>query len=598
VPKGAVEAVKGLLLERSSGDLRASATIEDTVDQFDVAYEVFQKHPELSSAMDLEGNYKGFGIHAAGLVVSKEPITKVCAILERKMDDGEIKTVVSMDGKDAERQGLDKLDFLSLSTMDMVAEALHLLDMSVEELYEIDDNDPTVIEGFKENDVVGVFQFDGRATRSVNLSVQPDNFDELAYIVALSRPGPLHNGAVQGYCSVKHGLGERESLHPALDRITEAVNYQVIFQEQIIRIARDIGGFDRTGAADVRRIIAKKKGEQEFNRKWSKFREGALTLHEREPDLPPMTEEIARKVWGLCITAGAYAFNAAHSYSYARIAVWCMWFKRHHPEVFFAASLKAYQEKKDKLPPILRDAGAKKKNLTRRPVELLPPAPWSEPSWTVESEDSIRAGFAQLNGIGVKTAAAIERAREYHDFEEWEDLTVVKGVGPKTVEKARAFAERKDPFEAEKLADDIAQISDTLRDGIVDASGRSLPVPTHTAEEVFQAQPDSRIVLLGQPVKRNLRDLYEVNQKKGEEVDPNIKRPDLAQWVVFAVQDPDELATFIVSRFKYPRFKELIWKIKTESEELVLFEGKKGKPQGLGDQSGICFVDQMWVMTP
>ena len=144
VPKRKVETVKELLIERSSGDLRASATIEDTVDQFDAAHEVFNEYPELSHAMDLEGNAKGFGVHAAGLVVSTEPITSITAVLEKEVK-GELIQVVSMDKYDAERQGLDKLDYLGLSTMDLIDTALKTVGMKLEDLYDLPLDDPEVI---------------------------------------------------------------------------------------------------------------------------------------------------------------------------------------------------------------------------------------------------------------------------------------------------------------------------------------------------------------------------------------------------------------------------------------------------------------------
>src|SRR6185503_624716 len=112
VPKFEVEKVKELLIERSSGDLRASATVQDTFEQFDAAAAVIDKYPKLSRAMDLEGNARGFATHASGLVVSNGPITDVTAMVTRKID-GEVRQVIGMDKYDAASQGLEKLDFLS-----------------------------------------------------------------------------------------------------------------------------------------------------------------------------------------------------------------------------------------------------------------------------------------------------------------------------------------------------------------------------------------------------------------------------------------------------------------------------------------------------
>lgn len=594
IDKGEVEIVKALLLERSSGDLRASATIEDTVDQFDEAHAVFERHPELQYAMDLEGNAKAFGIHAAGLVVSAEPITNVCAVLEKEVPKGSGNWIqaVSMDKDDAERQGMEKLDFLALSTMDMIAEAMHQLDMSVEDLYAIPMDDEQVIDGFRENDCAGIFQFDGRATRMVNGAVKPDNFDEIALLIALSRPGPLHNGAVEGYTAVKFGkAGAKERLHPALDPITAFTNYQIIYQEQILRIVREIGNFDWEGAGAIRKIIAKKKGEQEFMRQWDKFRDGATTLHERDSSLDPITEEDAARIWGMLTTSGAYAFNAAHSVSYGKIAYWCMWLKQKHPAAFFAASL-AKMSNDEKIEGLRRDA-------VKHDIEVRPPALDSDSTWRAEGTAAIRAGWEEIPGIGEKMAARIaEYIEENGELEAWSDLVNIEGVGPVTVEKITEFTQMDDPFRIHSLDRALDTVRHSLSVGVDDDQGR-LPEPTHSSLEIIEAPADSKIVYLGQPVHRNLRDVFEANKKKGKEIDmKTFKRPDLSQWVVLAVRDGDETTTFIISRFKYPRFKEVIWQIKLGSEELMLIKAKKGNSGGLGERSGICFVDDFWVLEP
>lgn len=596
VPKKAVETVKEFLLERSSGDLRASATIEDTVNQFDPAYEAFEEYPQLQSALDLEGNVKGFGVHAAGLVLSNGPITDVCAMLEREVPKGSGNwiTAVSMDKDDAERQGMEKLDFLALDTMDMLAEAMHILDMSLEDLYDIPLDDQRVFDGFRENDVVGVFQYDGKITRTVNGVVKPDNFDEVALIIAIGRPGPLHNGSVDGFVEVKWGdAAERESIHPALDRITKGTNYQIIFQEQILRIVGEIGGFDHTGVASIRRIIAKKKGEQEFNRAWERFRDGAMKLHEREPDMPPIDEETAKRIWMMCITSGAYAFNAAHSVSYGKISYWTMWLKTYHPAAFYAASLSKAKENtdqgKEKAANLRRDA-------EEHGIEVFPPTLESGASWQVREEDkSIQAGWEQIPKIGEKTALKIEQyITDQGGIESYDELINVSGIGPKAIETIQAFCEQEDPFRIYELDETLEEIKEQIEAGELG----DIPVPTHTAKEVLEAGSNKRMVYLGKPVHRNLRNLFEANQKKGEELDlSKIWKPELDEWVIMRVKDGDELIICIIGRSKYPQFKEAIWRMDL-GKDLVLMKCKKADFGGAGERSGVVFVDSMWVIEP
>ena len=100
------------------------------------------------------------------------------------------------------------------------------------------------IAGFKANDVVGIFQYEGRAMRMVNGSVRPDDFAEVCHVTALARPGPLHNGAVADYVDIKRGVKEPTIKHPALAAITEFTQFQIVYQEQILRIVREIGNFE------------------------------------------------------------------------------------------------------------------------------------------------------------------------------------------------------------------------------------------------------------------------------------------------------------------------------------------------------------------
>lgn len=303
IPKYEVDTVKDLLLERSSGDLRASATIEDTVAQFEAARNVFERYPDLAKATLLEGNIKGMGVHAAGLVVSNGPITDVCAVYQRKVK-GVLLDVVSPNKKDAEYLGLLKIDVLGLSTMTMLAEALRQAGLTLEDLYAIPLDDTLVIDGFKRNDVVGIFQFDGRAMRSVNAELQPDDFREVCDANALARPGPLHSGASAEYIDVKRGRKPRKYGHPLLEAITGSTHGQIVYQEQILRVVREIGGFDWTHAAYIRKIISQKIGEQAFNAEWGRFWTGA--------QVQGLSEAEAHEIWNNCITAGVYAFNNAH----------------------------------------------------------------------------------------------------------------------------------------------------------------------------------------------------------------------------------------------------------------------------------------------
>lgn len=583
VPPWEVDKVKELLIERSSGDLRASATIEDTVEMFKEAKQVFEEHPKLYNAMKLEGNIKGMSTHAAGLVVANTPLTDVCAVYTRKVGK-DTNEFLSVDKYDAEYLGMLKIDILGLSTMGMIRIALDIIGMELKDLYELPLDDPVTIAGFQANDTIGVFQFDGRAMRLVNASLRPDNFYEVCVVNALARPGPLHNNASTDYADIKRGHIKPTKLHPIFDNIVEPTKYQVVYQEQILRILREIGDFDWTSLMQVRKIISRKVGEQAFNRFWLKFLNGAKDKG--------LSQETAKKIWGMCITAGAYAFNAAHSVSYGMLAYWTMWLKMHHPVAFYTAALRKLQAKERE---ILRDAA-------KHGIPIYnPDINRSAVSWTPEG-NGIRAGFVQIKGIGVKMAQTIVTYRESWRSKtmnaklKWADLIEIKGIGPKTVERIAAFAEQEDPFDIYVLARRLkSTVKAIKKKKLLGAYGQPLPIPTHNAAQVPHGRGENvHIVWLGTIVQRNLRDLYEVNMSRtGEPLDPSkVKDPELREWVLMQGADGEDLVTINIDRWKYPRFKEVVWKI-NQGKDLVLVRGKK---KGALPYK-IIHADEMWVIS-
>lgn len=602
IPGYEVQQIKDVLLERSSGDLRASATIEDTLEQFEQARAVVERHPELMQATELEGNIKGFGVHAAGLAISNAPITDIVPVLEREVKKRRIQ-VVGIDKYDAEYLGILKIDLLGLSAIDALCDMCAMLGEKPKFMYDIPIEDDEVIRGFQENDVVGIFQYEGRAMRMVCGSVKPDDFAEVCHITALARPGPLHNGAVASYVDIKRGIERPSVLHPSLEAITAFTQYQVVYQEQILRIVREIGGFDWTHAAYIRKIISRKLGDQEFNRQWERFWSGAQKL-------PDMTEETARSIWGLCTTAGSYAFNAAHSISYGYIAWWTMWFKRHHPDIFFAAMLhradqksggdssnaKASVQSKARLDPqiiMIRDAMNSSKQFSRPQHSILPVSlTESGMTWTRDGKGALRPGFDQIPGIGDSMAYSIMTWRDSRPTPPtgWRNLLEVKGIGDKKMATIAEFAESEDPFGVKRL------------DRMIEACRKDLPklglpMPTHTAIEVpyERAEDDQEVVWIGVAVHKNLRDIFEVNRARtGEELDPNeVRDPHLNEWMLLAGYDGTDLLSLRIDRWKYPKMKKRLWKIRMNQDVLLV----RGVKKGWRTAREIKVVD-MWVLDP
>lgn len=586
VPKFEAEQVKEVIVERSGGDSRFDASLADTVEAFPQAKAVFERYPILNRAVQLEGNLKGFGVHAAGVVVGAQPLTDYVATYAKHGVGKEKKTlsVLSVDKYDGEYLGLLKLDALGLQTMGMIRIALELIGMSLEDLYAISMEDEKTLDAFRRADVVGIFQFEGRTTRMVCQEVAPTTFLELCDINALSRPGPLHSGSTGDYIAVKHGRQQVEHLHPLVDELTDYSQYQIIYQEQILALCRNVGKFPWVHASEIRKVISQKKGEAAFNRLYGQFMEGA-----RSQDID---DAIADKIWKKLVTSGTYAFNMAHCVSYSMLAFWCQWLKQHHPLAFYAAQLRKTKpdpKKKNDI-ALMRDAGDARYG---RSFKVYPPQlVGSSETWEIApGNDGVQAGFLQIKGIGEKYAEAIVEARdELGGFQGWEDLIKVRGIGPAKMEMIMEFCTKEDPFELDKLENGAAAIVKEIQAGRLGA----LPIPDTLADDIPYEARKSTHVIMGTVRARNLQDLYENHRSRtGEELDPKtVKDPDLKDSMTLYMEDKSGLMTVKVNRWMYPKLKEALWGIELGHDFVLMRVDKKpfyGKT---------VHCNRMWVIDP
>lgn len=584
VPAFEVKTLKDFLIERSSGDMRSSSTVEDTIEQFEAARDIADRFPDLAKANWLEGGVKGFGVHAAALVLSNEPITSVSAVVEREVPkgSGNVVQVVALDKKDAERQGMVKMDFLGLNTMSMIWECMKRLGWSLDDLYSMALDDPKVYRLLREVDVTGVFQFEGRSQRYVCAMIKPEKFSEIMDCGALCRPGPLHNGAARMYGEIKAGAKVPEALHPALHDILKITQGQIVYQEQILNIARIVGGFDAKGVGEIRTIIAKKHGEQAFEQKRKEFIAGAATLSART-DYPAMPEGVADQTFGDMTTSGAYAFNAAHCAAYGLISYFTAKLKVYEPDVFYAAALRESIKDKERTRQLLRDAEKPTWYKPRGVLVKLPDLATSEASWApVRSNGvavrrpTIRAGFQSIEGIGEKAAPVVTAARDAGELVGWGDLTKLKGFGAKTVLKITDWIKSSDPFGAFKLSTDIEDVKALLEAGKLGG----LPAPTHTAADLALEENSGRsisVYWLGTVVKRNTRDLLEQNRARGRELDlKTLKDPHLTEWCLLTAEDETDQLLVTIDRWHYPKMKEAIFNFRLGQDLLLVRAVKPG----------------------
>lgn len=302
LPFWEADTLKSMIIDREKSDPRINRTIEDTISMFDAAGDIVRRHPAFRKAQKLEGNIRGMSVHAAGIIVSNSPISDTCAVYTRtKAGSADPVAVLAYDKRDAEYLGMLKVDLLGLSTMGMIGRILDDVGMDLEDLYRVPLDDGPTLAAFAAEDLVGIFQFEGATTKAVLHKVQPDGFSQLADINALSRPGPLFSGMTDQYIEVRHDREDPESLHPVVDALTGWTNGQIVYQEQVLGIVRDLAGFSPDNVGRVRKIIGGSKGKQAMEELYVEFERGCRVTHGVEP-------ELARKVWNFLVTSSAYSF--------------------------------------------------------------------------------------------------------------------------------------------------------------------------------------------------------------------------------------------------------------------------------------------------
>jgi DNA polymerase III subunit alpha len=587
IPHMAKEAVSKLIIERSGGDSRFDTSLEDTVAMFPNAKAVFDQYPDLWRAAQLEGNVRGMSVHAAGLIVANSPLTDICAVYER---DGV--RVLSIDKYDVEYVDALKLDFLGLTTMGMVSRCLDMAGLTLEDLYAIPDDDGPTIECFRSGDVTGVFQFEGRATRLVNRDVVPDHFRHIADVNALSRPGPLFSGQTAAYVGVRHGRQKADSLHPLVDEVTADTYGQIIYQEQILKILRDIGGFDWFSVGQIRRIISKKLGEAAFQMSFDQFVVGAAARG--------VNAATADRIWKRLVTSGTYSFNIAHAISYSMLAFWTAWLKVHYPMEFFAASLAKASDAEQQY-KLMKDAIA-------HGIDIRPPIlAHSQKTWRAVPDVGLVAGWQQIPGVGATMGERMDAANQ-GQFRNWSDLQSIPGIGPKKTQTMEEFASARDPFGLLATEERMARALKWLKTS-KDAHG--IPYPTHTGDEVAAEYVEEtygaeakkkygtgpKVIYAGIVRERNYQDAVENRRSRtGEEAEDilaGLYRPDLLEYCSLRCYDTTGEEVYLrVNRFAFPKLKRIIESIAVNHDVVVCVGSRIA---GFGTP---VMADRLYVIDP
>ena len=347
----------------------------------------------IDMALSLEGTARNAGKHAGGVVISPTKLTDFTPLY---CEEGGGNLVTQFDKDDVEAVGLVKFDFLGLRTLTIIDWALQTINTKKKQTGEalvdittIPRDDAASYALLKNGQTTAVFQLESRGMKELIKKLKPDCFDDIIALVALFRPGPLESGMVDDYINVKHGA-KAEYAHPLLEPILKPTNGVILYQEQVMQIAREMAHYTLGGADMLRRAMGKKKPE-EMAKERGKFLSGAVQNQ--------VEESIATYVFDLMEKFAGYGFNKSHSAAYALVAYQTAWLKAHYPAAFMAAVLSSDMDNTDKVVILIEECRQMK-------LTVLPPRiNVSAYRFTVNDANDIVYGLGAVKGVG---QAAIE----------------------------------------------------------------------------------------------------------------------------------------------------------------------------------------------
>jgi DNA polymerase III subunit alpha len=385
-------------------------------------------------AKGIEGLKRQWGVHAAGVIMSSDPLIDIIPIMRRPQDGA---VITQFDYPTSEGLGLIKMDFLGLRNLTILDDALHNIVANGKDPLVLEDlplDDTPAYELLAAGDTLGVFQLDGGPMRSLLRLMKPDNFEDISAVLALYRPGPMGVNSHTNYALRKNGLQEITPIHPELaeplHEILDTTYGLIVYQEQVMATAQKVAGFT-LGQADVLRRAMGKKKKSELDKQQADFFAGMT-----ERGYSPGAQQA---LWNVLESFADYAFNKAHTAAYGLISYWTAYLKAHFPAEYMAALLTSVRDDKDKSALYLGEC-------RHMGITVLPPdVNSSEANFTAVGKD-IRFGLTAVRNVGANVVDAIVKARDekgaFTSFTDFLDKVPAVVCNKRTIEsliKAGAF---------------------------------------------------------------------------------------------------------------------------------------------------------------
>jgi DNA polymerase-3 subunit alpha len=391
----------------------------DTWDEFctsKTTREFRDKYPEVEIyGEQLRGRIRGTGIHAAGVVTSKDPIFRYAPMETRSSPGSDERIpVVGVDMEEAERIGLIKIDALGLKTLSVIQDAVamikenHYVDI---DLLSLNMEDANIYQMLSDGYTKGVFQCEASPYTNLLIKMGVKNFNELTASNALVRPGAM-NTIGKDYIDRKHGKQAVSYTHQVMKEFTEDTYGCVLYQEQVMQACVHLGGMSMSEADKVRKIIGKKKDAKEFDVFQDKFIKGASAY---------ISPNQALDLWHDFEAHAGYSFNKSHAVAYSTLSYWTAWLKFYYPLEFMFALLKNEKDKDGRTEYLIE---AKRMGISIK----LPHINDSDFDFKIEGK-GIRFGLTGIKYISTNIAEKYVAARPFRSYKELEEFTFTKGNG-------------------------------------------------------------------------------------------------------------------------------------------------------------------------
>lgn len=380
--------LKEAIIERSGGDARAAFCILDTFTELEIGKRFLEKHPDMAVAGEIEAHARHSGRHAAGIVVTADPVYNYCSI---DVNTGS----TQVDKYDAEELNLLKIDALGLRTLTLIQDCLDQIGMGREELLNWRLDDEKVFVTLNNKKFTGIFQFEGYALQFLSNQIKVENFEDIVSLTALARPGPLVSGMAGEWVKRRNGESKVVYEHPLLEKILGTSLGVVLYQENIMQIAREVGDMSWEDVSSLRKAMSKSMGKEFFDKYKVKFLDGA--------EKNGFDRNKAEEYWDKINAFGSWAFNRSHAVAYGTVSYWCLVLKAHYPREYAAACLRHSKDEEQEI-MLLRELH--KEGFAYKAFD----AEKSVENWSVQ-DGVIIGGLLGVKGIGAKTAADIMKRR-------------------------------------------------------------------------------------------------------------------------------------------------------------------------------------------